>query len=45
VATHDVAALAQQQGLDGPRIGEMIHGARIQAVEEQLAARQDRLLP
>jgi tRNA nucleotidyltransferase (CCA-adding enzyme) len=45
VPTHDIAVIAQQQGLDGPRIGETIHRARIQAVEEQLAARQDRLLP
>ena len=45
VPTHDIAVIAQQQGLDGPRIGEAIHRARVQAVEEQLAARQDRLLP
>jgi tRNA nucleotidyltransferase (CCA-adding enzyme) len=45
VPTHDIAVIAQQQGLDGPRIGETIHRARIQAVEEQLAARQDSLLP
>ncbi len=38
VATHEIAALAQEQQLDGPRIGEMIHKARISAV----AARLDR---
>src|SRR5215208_3869299 len=45
VATHEIAAQAQQQQIEGPRIGEMIHRARIRAVEEQLTGRQDSLLP
>jgi tRNA nucleotidyltransferase (CCA-adding enzyme) len=32
VATHEIAAQAQQEKIDGPRIGEMIHRARVQAV-------------
>ena len=32
VPTHEIAAQAQQQQVDGPRIGEMIHTARVQAV-------------
>jgi tRNA nucleotidyltransferase (CCA-adding enzyme) len=32
VATHEVAAQAQQAQMDGPRIGEMIHDARVRAV-------------
>ncbi len=32
VPTHAIAAQAQEAGLDGPRIGEMIHKARMQAV-------------
>ncbi|ROZ77582.1 multifunctional CCA addition/repair protein [Ramlibacter sp. WS9] len=32
VPTHEIAAKAQEQKLDGPRIGEMIHRARISAV-------------
>jgi tRNA nucleotidyltransferase (CCA-adding enzyme) len=32
VATHEIAAQAQQAQLEGPRIGEMIHKARVQAV-------------
>jgi tRNA nucleotidyltransferase (CCA-adding enzyme) len=38
VATHDIAAQAQQQGVQGPRIGEMIHRSRVQAVEEKVIA-------
>ena len=34
VATHEIAARAQQQGVSGPRIGEMIQKARVQAVAE-----------
>ena len=41
VATPDVAAQAQAQGLGGPRIGEMIHKARVKAVEALLAAKMD----
>jgi tRNA nucleotidyltransferase (CCA-adding enzyme) len=37
VPTHVVAEQAQQDGADGPRIGEMIHTARVRAVAEQLA--------
>jgi tRNA nucleotidyltransferase (CCA-adding enzyme) len=38
VATHKIAEQAQQEGADGPRIGEMIHQMRVQAVTEQLTA-------
>jgi tRNA nucleotidyltransferase (CCA-adding enzyme) len=34
VATHEIAAQAQQGGIEGPRIGEMIHKARVQAVAQ-----------
>ena len=37
VATHEIAAQAQEQQLQGQRIGEMIHNARVQAVSEKLA--------
>ena len=37
VPTHDIAAQAQAQQLDGPRIGEMIHKARISAVAARLS--------
>jgi tRNA nucleotidyltransferase (CCA-adding enzyme) len=33
-ATHEIATQAQQEGVAGPRIGEMIHHARIQAVAD-----------
>jgi len=36
VDTHQVAQAAQQQGATGPRIGELIHQARIQAVAQAL---------
>jgi tRNA nucleotidyltransferase (CCA-adding enzyme) len=45
VATHEIAAQAQEQQIEGPRIGEMIHRARVQAVEEQLTGGKDSLLP
>ena len=45
VATHEIAAQAQQQQIDGPRIGELIHRARVQAVTEKVTGRQDSLLP
>jgi tRNA nucleotidyltransferase (CCA-adding enzyme) len=45
VATHEIAVLAQQQGIQGPRIGEMIHRSRVQAVKEQLTGPKDSLLP
>jgi tRNA nucleotidyltransferase (CCA-adding enzyme) len=32
VATHEIAERAQQDGVDGPRIGEIIHKARVAAV-------------
>jgi tRNA nucleotidyltransferase (CCA-adding enzyme) len=32
VVTHEIAAQAQQQQMEGPRIGEMIHDARVRAV-------------
>jgi tRNA nucleotidyltransferase (CCA-adding enzyme) len=41
VQTHHIAALAQQQGLAGPRIGELIHQARIEAVTKLLAPAGD----
>jgi tRNA nucleotidyltransferase (CCA-adding enzyme) len=37
VATHEIAQQAQQEGVDGPRIGAMIQTMRVQAVAEQLA--------
>jgi tRNA nucleotidyltransferase (CCA-adding enzyme) len=36
VATADVAAEAAARGLTGPRVGEMIHAARVAAVQEGL---------
>ena len=36
VPTHEIAAEAQERQLDGPRIGEMIHKARVKAVAAQL---------
>ncbi len=36
VVTHEVAQQAQRQGLSGPRVGEMIHRARVAAVSESL---------
>jgi tRNA nucleotidyltransferase (CCA-adding enzyme) len=36
VATADVAAEAASRGLDGPKVGEMIHAARVAAVQEGL---------
>ena len=37
VPTQKIAEQAQQEGAEGPRIGEMIHTMRVQAVAEQLA--------
>ena len=34
VATHEIAAQAQQSQIEGPKIGEMIHKARVQAVAQ-----------
>jgi tRNA nucleotidyltransferase (CCA-adding enzyme) len=45
VPTHEIAAQAQEQGVAGPRIGEMIHGSRIRAVAEKVTAEGDTLLP
>ncbi len=39
VATEPVAQAAQAAGLSGSRIGEMIHSARVRAVEQALATR------
>jgi len=36
VPTHEIAAEAQARQLEGPRIGEMIHKARVKAVAGQL---------
>ena len=38
VATEPVAQAAQAAGLSGPRIGEMIHSARVQAVRQALGS-------
>jgi tRNA nucleotidyltransferase (CCA-adding enzyme) len=38
VATHEIAAKAQAQQVDGPKIGEMIQRARVEAVAEHLSA-------
>ena len=45
VATHEIAAQAQQQEIEGPAIGEMIHKARVQAVAKQVLGQRDSLLP
>jgi tRNA nucleotidyltransferase (CCA-adding enzyme) len=37
VATHDIATRAQLEHIEGPRIGELIHKARISAVEQALS--------
>jgi tRNA nucleotidyltransferase (CCA-adding enzyme) len=34
VATHEIAAQAQQAQIEGPKIGEMIHKARVHAVDQ-----------
>jgi len=36
VPTHEIAAQAQERQVEGPRIGEMIHQARVKAVAGQL---------
>jgi tRNA nucleotidyltransferase (CCA-adding enzyme) len=36
VVTHEIAERAQQQGVSGPRVGEMIHQARVEAVAQKL---------
>jgi tRNA nucleotidyltransferase (CCA-adding enzyme) len=36
VTTHEIAAQAQSQGLAGPKVGEMIHRARVEAVAAAL---------
>jgi len=40
VATASIAAQAQQMELAGPRIGEMIHAARVEAVDKALSDRR-----
>ena len=45
VPTHEIAAQAQQQRIDGPRIGEMIHQARVQAVATGGTRGADNWLP
>jgi tRNA nucleotidyltransferase (CCA-adding enzyme) len=45
VDTHQVAIEAQGEGMEGPRIGEMIHRARVRAVQERLPDGTDSLLP
>jgi tRNA nucleotidyltransferase (CCA-adding enzyme) len=39
VPTHDIAQGAQQRNLTGPKIGELIHDARVKAVSETLSLR------
>lgn len=41
VATEPVAQAAQAAGLSGPKIGEMIHSARVKAVQQALDAGAD----
>lgn len=36
VVTHELAQQAQARGVSGPQIGELIHAARVRAVQEQL---------
>jgi tRNA nucleotidyltransferase (CCA-adding enzyme) len=36
VPTHEIAGEAQAKGITGPKIGDMIHAARTQAVEQAL---------
>ncbi|MGZ5270123.1 MAG: multifunctional CCA tRNA nucleotidyl transferase/2'3'-cyclic phosphodiesterase/2'nucleotidase/phosphatase, partial [Ramlibacter sp.] len=38
VSTSEIARQAQERGLQGPRIGELIHDARVAAVARALAA-------
>jgi tRNA nucleotidyltransferase (CCA-adding enzyme) len=38
VATHEIAARAQAQQIDGPKIGELIQRARVEAVAQHLSA-------
>jgi tRNA nucleotidyltransferase (CCA-adding enzyme) len=39
VPTHEVVAKAQSSGIKGPKVGEMIHDARIEAVAQVLSLR------
>jgi tRNA nucleotidyltransferase (CCA-adding enzyme) len=41
VVTHEIAARAQQHGIEGPRIGQLIHQARVQAVAQADSGFQD----
>jgi tRNA nucleotidyltransferase (CCA-adding enzyme) len=43
VVTHEIAARAQQHGIEGPRIGQLIHQARVQAVAQADSGFQDQL--
>jgi tRNA nucleotidyltransferase (CCA-adding enzyme) len=36
VSTHEIAEQARQEGIEGPRVGEMIHNMRVQAVAQLL---------
>jgi tRNA nucleotidyltransferase (CCA-adding enzyme) len=38
VATHEIAAQAQQAQIEGPKIGEMIHKARVRSVAQLVSA-------
>jgi tRNA nucleotidyltransferase (CCA-adding enzyme) len=40
VPTHEVANDAQAKGLKGPKVGEMIQRARIEAVDRSLSPRR-----
>jgi tRNA nucleotidyltransferase (CCA-adding enzyme) len=37
VATHEIASAAQAKGLQGPKVGEMIQSARMEAVDRWLS--------
>jgi tRNA nucleotidyltransferase (CCA-adding enzyme) len=39
VETHAIATAAQQRGVAGPQIGALIHSARVEAVQQLLAAK------
>jgi tRNA nucleotidyltransferase (CCA-adding enzyme) len=39
VATHEIASAAQAKGLQGPKVGEMIQSARMEAVDRWLSLR------
>jgi tRNA nucleotidyltransferase (CCA-adding enzyme) len=36
VATHEIASAAQAKGFNGPKVGELIHDARVEAVAQAI---------